>query len=100
LVPHFEAISHRSYSIMAASLKVSRQAYGKIFLHAAKNFDSLILGYIIGTESNGQFSITDVLPVSHSNPAGPILEISGDVVRHFSVCFTFLLQINVIPCFL
>jgi hypothetical protein len=65
---------------MATSVQVSRQAYGKIFLHAAKYFDSLLIGFVIGHKIDGKLTVTDVVPVSHSNPAGPILEIAGDVV--------------------
>lgn len=65
---------------MATSVQVSRQAYGKIFLHAAKYFDSLLIGFVIGHKTDGKLTVTDILPVSHTNPAGPILEIAGDVV--------------------
>ena len=65
---------------MSKTLKVSRQVYGKIFLHAAKHFESPLLGYIIGSESGAHMIISDVLPICHSNPAGPILDMSGDVV--------------------
>ena len=65
---------------MASSLTVSRQACGKIFLHAAKYFESQLIGYVIGSEVNGQLTVSDVLSVCHTNPAGPILELAGDVV--------------------
>jgi len=67
---------------MASSVSVSRQACGKIFLHAAKYFDSQLIGYVIGSDVNGQLVVSDVLSVCHTNPAGPILELAGDVVRH------------------
>lgn len=60
---------------------ISRQAYGKIFLHAAKYFDGVVLGYIVGQQSEDKVDVTDVLSVCHSNPAGPILDIAGDLVR-------------------
>lgn len=91
---------------MSKSLKVSRQAYGKIFLHVAKYFDCPILGYVVGHESDGQTTISDVLPVCHSNPAGPVMEISGDVVgslRLFESCCFMLIDLHVLvfrltPC--
>lgn len=70
---------------MAKSIKISRQAYGKIFLHVAKYFDCPIIGYVVGHETGGSTIFSDVLPVCHSNPAGPIMEISGDVVSTFQI---------------
>ena len=68
---------------MASSVTVSRQACGKIFLHAAKYFESQLIGYLIGSEVNGQLTVSDVLSVCHTNPAGPILELAGDVVSTY-----------------
>lgn len=77
---------------MASSVTVSRQACGKIFLHAAKYFESQLIGFVVGSEVNGQLVVLDVLSVCHTNPAGPILELAGDVVSHnllFSLPITF-----------
>jgi hypothetical protein len=63
---------------MAALIQTS--AYTKIFLHAAKNQSSSVGGYLIGSENNGQFNILDVVPICHSSPCGPILEISAGMV--------------------
>jgi hypothetical protein len=66
---------------MVKTVRLSRQAYAKVFLHAAKHFDCPLLGYLIGTVSKDSktVEVADVLPVCHSNPAGPVLEIAGDV---------------------
>jgi hypothetical protein len=66
---------------MAEEITLSRQAYGKIFLHAAKYFDGVVIGYLLGQRGSAGTKIADVLPVCHANPAGPILDIAGDVVR-------------------
>jgi len=63
-------------------VRISRQAYAKVFLHAAKYFDCPLLGYIIGREVGDTVEVLDVLPVCHSNPAGPVLELAGDVADH------------------
>ena len=67
---------------MSKQVVISRQSYGKIFLHSAKYIDGLLIGYLIGNVTAGNINITDVLPVCHSNPAGPILDMAGDVVSY------------------
>ena len=52
----------------------------RFVLHAAKNFESQLIGYVIGSEVKGQLTVPDVPSVCHTNPAGPILELAGDVV--------------------
>lgn len=65
---------------MTADIKLS--AYAKIFLHAAKYPSSSIGGYLIGSGGEGALSITDVVPICHSAPCGPMFEISGEMVSN------------------
>ena len=72
------------YNKMTKTVTVSRQAYGKIFLHAAKCFDGLVLGFILGQMNGDEVTVSNVLSVCHANPAGPILDIAGDTVGFFA----------------
>jgi hypothetical protein len=62
------------------SVKVHGIAYSKIFLHAAKNPSCSVGGYLIGALKGNEYDIVDAVPVCHGNPAGPIFEISADMV--------------------
>lgn len=67
---------------MTSTATVSTTAYLKMFLHVSKFSSSAIGGYLIGTStSGGDYNVTDVVPVCHSNPCGPILEIAAAMVR-------------------
>jgi hypothetical protein len=80
---------------MTSTATVSTPAYLKIFLHSAKFSSCAIGGYLIGTIAvGGEYNVTDVVPICHSNPCGPILEISAAMVRHLIVCEDFLLCIE------
>lgn len=70
---------------MPKAVKLSTTAYGKIFLHVAKYFDCPVLGFVIGTETDEQVDVVDVLTVCHSVPAGPILEIAGNLADHIAL---------------
>ncbi len=70
---------------MSKSVKVTTEPYLLIALHAAKYSDHNIFGYLLGTEVGNVTNITAVLPVGHNAPAGPILEISGQVVSVSSI---------------
>ncbi len=71
---------HYRYLSMSKSVKVTTEPYLLIALHAAKYSDHNIFGYLLGTEVGNVTNVTAVLPVCHNAPAGPILEISGQVV--------------------
>jgi hypothetical protein len=70
---------------MTSTATVLTSAYVKIFLHAAKFSSCAIGGYLIGTSTGGEYEVTDVVPVCHSNPCGPILEIAAAMVRHYII---------------
>lgn len=57
-------------------IKISSKAYVKMYLHACKYPSSCIGGYIIGSNDN---DISDVLPVCHNAPIGPILDIAAGI---------------------
>ena len=66
--------------IVTASIQPS--AYAKLVLHAAKYPSSSIGGYVIGTaSSDDSFAITDVIPMCHNSPCGPMFEIAAEMVR-------------------
>mmetsp|Transcript_12575 Transcript_12575/g.12202 ORF Transcript_12575/g.12202 Transcript_12575/m.12202 type:complete len:198 (-) Transcript_12575:17-610(-) len=63
---------------MTSTATASTSAYIKIFLHAAKFSSCAIGGYLIGTSAGGgKYEVTDVVPICHSNPCGPMLEIAA-----------------------
>lgn len=65
-------------------VRLPTEVYVAIGLHAAKYFHHSVVGYIIGTEGEGHVvTVTDIIPIGHSVPAGPILEIAGEIVRSF-----------------
>ncbi len=68
---------------MSKTVKFTTEAYLLVALHGAKYSDHHIFGYLLGTEHGNVITISTVLPVGHSAPAGPILEIAGQVVRAF-----------------
>ena len=67
----------------AKSCRISLEAYGKINLHSAKH-PTLVLGFLVGRQ-NGQSEvvISDVLPICHSNPVGPIFEVAGQMCESY-----------------
>ena len=62
------------------SAVIQTLAYCKMFLHASKNSSSAVGGYIVGTVNADVLNITDVVPICHSNPCGPMFEISAEMV--------------------
>ena len=56
---------------------MSATAYAKIVLHAAKFPSESVGGFLLGTVYGG---ITDVVPVFHETPVGPILSTAAQVV--------------------
>lgn len=71
---------------MSKSVKFTTESYLLVALHAAKYSDNHILGYLLGSESGNVTTVSAVLPIGHSAPAGPILEIAGQVVRRQLAC--------------
>jgi hypothetical protein len=69
------------------SVSISVRPYIRINLHAAKN-DQCCLGYLLGKSSTPlsvsrkgvDVNITNVLPICHSQPIGPIMEIAGSLL--------------------
>ena len=64
---------------MTAVIKPS--AYAKVILHAAKYPSCPIGGYVIGQGDEEKITISDVIPMCHSNPCGPMFEIAAEMVR-------------------
>ena len=58
----------------SATAQLTIATYVKIFLHAAKYPDKAIGGFVIGSLTDSSATITDVLPIYHDTPAGPILD--------------------------
>ena len=64
---------------------ITCEAYAKINLHAAKYSSELMCGFLVGSVSTqddkgnigSTVTVDDVLPISHSNPVGPIFEVAG-----------------------
>jgi hypothetical protein len=89
---------------MTIIANLSKDAYTKMYLHAAKYPNNSIGGFIIGSKnvSNNEellitssssssssknksknnfiFDINDIVPICHSNPVGPIFELAGSIV--------------------
>jgi hypothetical protein len=57
-------------------IKINSNAYVKMYLHACKYPSSCIGGYLIGSNDN---DISDILPVCHNAPIGPILDIAAGI---------------------
>lgn len=55
------------------SVTINEKAYAKIMLHATRNSRSCVHGILIGSSSS---EITDALPVSHSIPTKPIIDMA------------------------
>lgn len=64
--------------VMTTTIETS--AYAKIFLHSSKYSTSSIGGYLIGSRKDNLCSITDVVPICHTCPCGPMFEISAEMV--------------------
>ena len=69
---------------------LSMTAYAKINLHAAKH-PGLCMGYLVGKaeltsggkSKGGDVDISDVLPICHSSPVGPIFETAGRMCKSY-----------------
>jgi len=59
------------------SASITCEAYAKINLHAARYSSELMCGFLIGSVNGNTVAVDDVLPISHSNPVGPIFEVAG-----------------------
>ena len=57
-------------------IKISSNAYVKMYLHACKYPSSCIGGYLIGSNDN---DVSDILPVCHNAPIGPLLDIAAGI---------------------
>jgi len=63
---------------METIVEISSKCYNKIILHALKNPTSQIHGILLGKSVDGTpiISIEDILPVFHSAPTKPIIDMS------------------------
>ncbi len=61
---------------------VSTLAHAKIMLHAAKHPAAAVCGLLLGqrTASDGALHIADAIPLFHSPPLAPMLEIGCHMV--------------------
>jgi hypothetical protein len=69
---------------MAGAVEISVEAYAKIVLHAAKTPSQGVGGLLLGGGGgggSGSVKITDVLPVYHGNPVGPLFEVASGLVE-------------------
>jgi hypothetical protein len=64
-------------------VEISGSAYAKIFLHATKYTSFSVGGYILGKHKGADFEATDIVPICHGNPVGPVFDISAEMVRNF-----------------
>jgi len=56
--------------------QISAQAYAKILLHGAKYGAQAVGGLLVGAVDGSGVRVTDVLPVYHGNPVGPVFEVA------------------------
>lgn len=63
------------------STKFSKAAYTKMMLHATKNSTTQIHGILIGTSSSSSINITDAIPICHSAPTKPIVDMGLRLVQ-------------------
>mmetsp|Transcript_13328 Transcript_13328/g.13818 ORF Transcript_13328/g.13818 Transcript_13328/m.13818 type:complete len:202 (+) Transcript_13328:31-636(+) len=62
---------------MSLLIKLEVNIYIKIILHASKYPSLPIIGLLLGREeNNNNISISNIFPVLHSSPAGPLFDIS------------------------
>jgi len=54
-----------------------------MMLHASTNSRTPIHGILIGQQSSDQCSVTDIVPVSHSNPTKPIIDMALRFTEEF-----------------
>ncbi len=62
----------------SGSQSIGMLAYAKIFLHAAKYPSECVGGFVLGTKHG---AVTDVLPVFHETPIGPIMDTAAKVAE-------------------
>ena len=55
---------------------IKQKAYRKMIIHSIQNATSEIHGILVGKSSSKGKSIEDVLPVCHSSPTKPILDMA------------------------
>ena len=80
---HYHVIV-RPLQISTMTAVIQPSAYAKVILHAAKYPSSPIGGYVIGQGEDEKMTISDVIPMCHSNPCGPMFEIAAEMVRIMS----------------
>jgi hypothetical protein len=64
-----------------SQITIQKTAYYKIIFHSFKYPTQFILGILVGTEKDGNVIIQDYLPLFHSKPLNPNLEIALFLVR-------------------
>jgi hypothetical protein len=65
-----------------ASVQFSKVAYTKMMLHATTNPTTQIHGILVGTNSSN-ITITDAIPVCHTPPTKPILDMALRITQAF-----------------
>jgi hypothetical protein len=79
-----EEVMSSSENCIAA---ITVEAYTKINLHGARHNSEVICGFLVGSiktndsEHETEVFVEDVLPITHSNPVGPIFEIAGAMCK-------------------
>ncbi|KAJ3024368.1 ER membrane protein complex subunit 8 [Thoreauomyces humboldtii] len=70
---------------MPASYQLSSSAYAKIIHHCAKFAVHDVCGVLLGTKVGDKVVVTAALPLFHSQPLTPMLEVAMQQVEAFSV---------------
>ena len=77
---------------MALVVKIERNVYIKIVLHASKYPSFPVIGFLLGNEENNEVIVSNLFPIFHSSPLGPLFDIALLSVREqlflsFFLCF-------------
>ena len=62
------------------SVVVTTTSHVKSVLHALKYFSENVGGYVYGSIEGGSVTITNVYPVVHSAPVGPVLDLAASFI--------------------
>lgn len=60
----------------SSSTSISTAAYLKVVLHAAKHTSRNVIGLLVASDASDATKVTDVLPLFHTTPLGPALEVA------------------------
>mmetsp|Transcript_35566 Transcript_35566/g.70547 ORF Transcript_35566/g.70547 Transcript_35566/m.70547 type:complete len:200 (+) Transcript_35566:24-623(+) len=62
------------------SVEISPVAYAKMMLHLVKHPHAAVCGYLLGSVRDGINMVEDVVPLFHSHPLAPMLEIATQLI--------------------